>query len=76
MTNQITHWINGKSWTGKTDKKGDVFNPATGLKTGEVDFADISTIDKQLVLPTVHFRIGAILHLPNVLKLFLNLENY
>ncbi len=44
MTNQITHWINGKSWSGKTDKKGDVFNPATGLKTGEVDFADIPTI--------------------------------
>ena len=48
MTNQITHWINGKSWTGKTDKKGDVFNPATGLKTGEVDFADISTIDEAI----------------------------
>ncbi|MFZ9227783.1 MAG: CoA-acylating methylmalonate-semialdehyde dehydrogenase [Candidatus Nanopelagicales bacterium] len=48
VTNQITHWINGKSWTGKTDKKGDVFNPATGLKTGEVDFADISTIDEAI----------------------------
>ena len=48
MTNQITHWINGKSWTGKTDKKGDVFNPATGLKTGEVDFADIATIDEAI----------------------------
>ncbi len=48
MTNQITHWINGKSWTGKTDKKGDVFNPATGLKTGEVDFADLSTIDEAI----------------------------
>ncbi len=48
MTNQITHWINGKSWSGKTDKKGDVFNPATGLKTGEVDFADIATIDEAI----------------------------
>ena len=48
MTNQITHWINGKSWSGKTDKKGDVFNPATGLKTGEVDFADISIIDEAI----------------------------
>jgi malonate-semialdehyde dehydrogenase (acetylating) / methylmalonate-semialdehyde dehydrogenase len=48
VTNQITHWINGKSWTGNTDKKGDVFNPATGLKTGEVDFADISTIDEAI----------------------------
>ena len=48
MTYQITHWINGKSWNGKTDKKGDVFNPATGLKTGEVDFADIATIDEAI----------------------------
>lgn len=48
MTYQITHWINGKSWTGKSEKKGDVFNPATGLKTGEVDFADISTIDEAI----------------------------
>ena len=48
MTYQITHWINGKSWNGKTDIKGDVFNPATGLKTGEVDFADIATIDEAI----------------------------
>ena len=48
MTYQITHWTNGKSWNGKTDKKGDVFNPATGLKTGEVDFADIATIDEAI----------------------------
>lgn len=48
MTYQITHWINGKSWSGKSEKKGDVFNPATGLKTGEVDFADVSTIDEAI----------------------------
>lgn len=48
MTYQITHWINGKSWTGKSEKKGNVFNPATGLKTGEVDFADVSTIDEAI----------------------------
>ncbi len=48
MTYQVTHWINGQSWTGKTDKKGDVFNPATGLKTGEVDFADLATIDEAI----------------------------
>ena len=48
MTYQVTHWINGKSWTGKTDKKGDVFNPATGSKTGEVDFADLATIDEAI----------------------------
>jgi malonate-semialdehyde dehydrogenase (acetylating)/methylmalonate-semialdehyde dehydrogenase len=45
MTNHITHWINGASWSGTAKRKGEVFNPATGLKTGEVDFAEISTID-------------------------------
>ena len=48
MVNRITHWINGKSWSGKSDKTGEVFNPATGLKTGEVDFANVATIDEAI----------------------------
>ncbi|MFM1986962.1 MAG: hypothetical protein RIS18_1179 [Actinomycetota bacterium] len=48
MTNHITHWINGASWSGNASRKGDVFNPATGLKTGEVDFAEIATIDEAI----------------------------
>jgi malonate-semialdehyde dehydrogenase (acetylating)/methylmalonate-semialdehyde dehydrogenase len=48
MTNHITHWINGSSWSGTTSRKGEVFNPATGLKTGEVDFAEIATIDEAI----------------------------
>jgi len=48
MTNHITHWINGSSWSGKASRKGEVFNPATGLKTGEVDFAEIATIDEAI----------------------------
>jgi len=48
MTNHITHWINGASWSGTAKRKGEVFNPATGLKTGEVDFAELSTIDEAI----------------------------
>ena len=48
MTNHITHWINGASWSGNASRKGEVFNPATGLKTGEVDFAEIATIDEAI----------------------------
>jgi malonate-semialdehyde dehydrogenase (acetylating)/methylmalonate-semialdehyde dehydrogenase len=48
MTNQITHWIDGKSWHGNSPRKGDVFNPATGQKSGEVDFADLKTIDEAI----------------------------
>jgi malonate-semialdehyde dehydrogenase (acetylating) / methylmalonate-semialdehyde dehydrogenase len=48
MTNHITHWISGASWSGTAKRKGEVFNPATGLKTGEVDFAELSTIDEAI----------------------------
>jgi malonate-semialdehyde dehydrogenase (acetylating)/methylmalonate-semialdehyde dehydrogenase len=48
MANHITHWINGSSWTGSSARKGDVFNPATGLKTGEVDLAEVATIDEAI----------------------------
>lgn len=48
MTNHITHWINGSSWSGNASRKGEVFNPATGLKTGDVDFAEIVTIDEAI----------------------------
>jgi len=48
MTNHITHWINGANWSGTAKRKGEVFNPATGLKTGEVDFAELSTIDEAI----------------------------
>ncbi|MBA2465446.1 MAG: aldehyde dehydrogenase family protein, partial [Nocardioidaceae bacterium] len=37
---RITHWIDGKSWSGTAERSGDVFDPATGLVTGRVDFAE------------------------------------
>ena len=40
MTQHITHFIGGKSWDGKAERQGEVFNPATGQVTGLVDFAD------------------------------------
>ena len=46
MTARITHWIDGKSWTGTAERTGDVFNPATGAKSGEVDLASIAVMDE------------------------------
>ena len=43
--NKITHWIDGKSWTGGATRHGQVFNPATGEQTGEVDFASDTDVD-------------------------------
>jgi malonate-semialdehyde dehydrogenase (acetylating)/methylmalonate-semialdehyde dehydrogenase len=42
----ITHWINGKPWDGTADRKGKVYNPATGQVADEVAFASIEVIDQ------------------------------
>ena len=39
MVASITHWIDGKPWSGAAARRGDVWNPATGEVTGHVDFA-------------------------------------
>jgi malonate-semialdehyde dehydrogenase (acetylating)/methylmalonate-semialdehyde dehydrogenase len=42
---RITHWIDGKPFVGEAERRGKVFNPATGEQTGEVDFASVSDVD-------------------------------
>ena len=43
---QITHWIDGKPWVGDAGRRGTVFDPATGRRTGAVDFATVSEVDE------------------------------
>ena len=43
---RISHWIDGKVAAGNSGRSGKVFNPATGEVQAEVDFADISEIDR------------------------------
>lgn len=42
---KITHFINGETWSGSSERSGEVFNPATGLVTAQVDFASVSVVD-------------------------------
>lgn len=42
---KITHFINGEIWSGSSERSGDIFNPATGLVTAQVDFASVSVVD-------------------------------
>jgi malonate-semialdehyde dehydrogenase (acetylating)/methylmalonate-semialdehyde dehydrogenase len=42
----ITHWIDGKPWVGEAERRGSVFDPATGRVTGEVDFAEVRQVDE------------------------------
>ncbi|WP_020666215.1 CoA-acylating methylmalonate-semialdehyde dehydrogenase [Amycolatopsis nigrescens] len=44
MTNRISHWIEGKTWSGVADRGGDVFDPATGEVRARVDFAGVQEV--------------------------------
>jgi malonate-semialdehyde dehydrogenase (acetylating) / methylmalonate-semialdehyde dehydrogenase len=43
---RITHWIGGKAWTGIAQRAGDVYDPATGHVSAQVDFASASDVDE------------------------------
>src|SRR5580693_8034143 len=45
MTKHITHWIGGKPWDGEAERHGDVYDPATGQVSGQVDFATPAEVD-------------------------------
>jgi len=45
MTKHVTHWIGGKPWTGPAERRGDLYDPATGQVTGAVDFATRADVD-------------------------------
>ena len=41
----LTHWIGGAPFEDAGDRWGDVFDPATGARTGRVPFADPAVVD-------------------------------
>ena len=42
---RITHWIDGKPWGGVSARHGDVYEPAGGRVSGQVDFASTAEVD-------------------------------
>lgn len=52
---RVTHWINGKSWTGTAARSGDVFDPATGERSQTVDFASRATLDEAVAAARAAF---------------------
>jgi malonate-semialdehyde dehydrogenase (acetylating)/methylmalonate-semialdehyde dehydrogenase len=44
MTERISHWIDGKITAGTSGRSGPVYNPATGLQSGEVDLASTAEV--------------------------------
>jgi malonate-semialdehyde dehydrogenase (acetylating)/methylmalonate-semialdehyde dehydrogenase len=41
----VTHWIGGKTWDGQAERQGDIYDPATGQVSGQVDFASAAEVD-------------------------------
>ena len=48
----ITHWINGAPYQGQVERWGNVFNPATGVQTGRVAFADQAVVEAAVASAT------------------------
>lgn len=42
---RIHHWIDGREFEGEAVRSGPVYDPATGLRAGEVDFASDVEVD-------------------------------
>ncbi len=55
MTERVTHWINGQSWSGAPERTGDVFDPATGQVTKKVDFASRAVLDEAVAAAQAAF---------------------
>jgi len=53
--NQITHWINGALDTSKSERSGDIFNPATGKATKSVAFGNAATVDRAVNAASIAF---------------------
>jgi malonate-semialdehyde dehydrogenase (acetylating)/methylmalonate-semialdehyde dehydrogenase len=45
VTKHVTHWIGGKPWDGEAGRHGDIYDPATGQVSGQVDFAGPAEVD-------------------------------
>jgi malonate-semialdehyde dehydrogenase (acetylating) / methylmalonate-semialdehyde dehydrogenase len=51
-----THWIGGKPWDGEAERHGDIYDPATGQVTGQVDFASPAEVDLAVAAAADAFR--------------------
>ncbi len=56
MSERITHWVDGKPWTGPVGRSGEIFDPATGTVTGHVDFASEDDVDAAVAAASAAWR--------------------
>ncbi len=51
----VTHWIDGKPVEGSSTRRGEVFDPATGLVTRQVAFASDDDVDEAVAAANTAF---------------------
>ena len=56
MSKRITHWVDGKPWTGPVGRSGEIYDPATGAVTGHVDFASEEDVDAAVAAANAAWR--------------------
>jgi malonate-semialdehyde dehydrogenase (acetylating) / methylmalonate-semialdehyde dehydrogenase len=56
LSERITHWVDGKPWTGSAARHGEVFDPALGTVTGHVDFASEDDVDTAVAAASAAWR--------------------
>src|SRR5260370_23330389 len=52
MNKHVTHWIGGKPWDGEAARHGNIYDPATGQVSGQVDFATPAEVDAAVAAAT------------------------
>ena len=52
----INQFINGKEYISKSERFGDVFNPANGEKTKKVSFANSEDVKVAIAVSYTHLR--------------------
>jgi malonate-semialdehyde dehydrogenase (acetylating)/methylmalonate-semialdehyde dehydrogenase len=55
VSKHVTHWIDGRPWTGSAERRGDIYDPATGALTGAVDFASVREVDDAVAAAAAAF---------------------
>ncbi len=70
----IPHWIGGARVTGRSGRNGPVFNPATGVQTGVVDFAGAEEVDRAVAVAREAFPAWRAVSLARRAELFFTIR--
>ena len=71
---RISHWIGGRSVASESGRSGPVYNPATGRRTGEVDFATVGEVDRAVQAAKAAFPAWRALSLARRAELFFRIR--